>query len=101
MRKGITYLGLDFHKDWIVVSLADAGLRDSQGEVREYGKIANTVRAMGRLAKKLADKGNELKFCYEAGPCGYGIQRHLNRGPLADPRALRVRVLGLPAPPPG
>jgi transposase len=30
------------------------------------------------LATKLAAKGNELRFCYEAGPCGYGIQRQLS-----------------------
>jgi len=71
-------VGLDVHKDTIVVSLADAGLRGSRGEVREYGKIANTAAALERLARKLASNGNELKFCYEAGPCGYGIQRQLS-----------------------
>jgi len=60
------------------VSLADGGIRGSRGEVREYGKIANTAAAMERLARKLAVNGNELKFCYEAGPCGYGIQRQLS-----------------------
>lgn len=79
MRKPITYVGLDVHKDSIVVSLADAGLRGSRGEVREYGRIANTAAAAERLARKLAGKGSELRFCYEAGPCGYGIQRQLSR----------------------
>ena len=78
MRKTITYVGLDVHKDTIIVSLADAGLRGSRGEVREYGKIANTAAAMERLVRKLAANGSELKFCYEAGPCGYGIQRQLS-----------------------
>jgi len=71
-------VGLDVHKDTIVVSLADGGLRGLRGEVREYGKIANTAAAVERLARKLAANGNELKFCYEAGPCGYGIQRQLS-----------------------
>jgi transposase len=78
MRKSITHVGLDVHKDTIVVSLADAGLRGSRGEVREYGKIVNTAAAIERLARKLAATGSELKFCYEAGPCGYGIQRQLS-----------------------
>ena len=78
MRRSITHVGLDVHKDSIVVSLADAGLRGSRGEVREYGKIVNTAAAIERLARKLAAKGNELRFCYEAGPCGYGIQRQLS-----------------------
>jgi transposase len=78
VRKAITYVGLDVHKDWIVVSLAEAGLRGVRGEVREYGKIANTAVALERLARKLAAQGNQLRFCYEAGPCGYGIQRQLS-----------------------
>jgi hypothetical protein len=38
-------VGLDVHKDSIVVSLAEAGLRGSRGEVREYGKIATIFAA--------------------------------------------------------
>ena len=57
----------------------------ARGEVREYGKIANTPTAIERMARKLAAKGNELRFCYEAGPCGYGIQRQLSgMGHLCD-----------------
>jgi transposase len=46
--------------------------------VREYGKIVNTPAAIEKLARKLAAGRKELKFCYEAGPCGYGIQRQLS-----------------------
>ena len=48
------------------------------GEVREYGRIANTPAALQRLVRKLGREGVELRFCYEAGPCGYGIQRQLS-----------------------
>ena len=41
--------------------------------MREYGKIANTPAAVKALAAKLACNGHELRFCYEAGPCGYRI----------------------------
>jgi transposase len=71
----ITYVGLDVHKQGIVVAVAEGGLR---GEVREYGRIANTPAALDRLARKLSGDGVKLRFCYEAGPCGYGIQRHLS-----------------------
>jgi transposase len=74
MEKTITYVGLDVHKDTIAVALAEAGLR---GEVREHGKIPNTPAALKALMTKLAAGKNGLRFCYEAGPCGYGIQRQL------------------------
>jgi transposase len=74
MAKSITYIGLDVHKDTIAVALAETGLR---GEVREYGKIPNTPAAVKTAAAKLARGDSELRFCYEAGPCGYGIQRQL------------------------
>jgi transposase len=71
----ITYVGLDVHKEGIVVAVAEGGLR---GEVREYGRIANTPAALDRLMCKLGGEGVRLRVCYEAGPCGYGIQRHLS-----------------------
>jgi transposase len=75
MADRITYVGLDVHKESIVVAVAVGGLR---GEVREYGRIANTTAALDRLVRKLDREGVRLRFCYEAGPCGYGIQRHLS-----------------------
>jgi transposase len=71
----ITYIGLDVHKEGIAVAVAEGGIR---GEVREHGRIANTPAALDRLARKLGQEGARLRFCYEAGPCGYGIQRHLS-----------------------
>jgi hypothetical protein len=61
-----TYVGLDVHKDGIVVALAEGGL---WGEVRDYGRIANTPAALQRLVRKLGQEGVRLRFCYEAGPC--------------------------------
>src|SRR6476620_3384956 len=75
MAETITYVGLDVHKDTVAVALAAAGKR---GEVREYGTIANTPAALKAVAGKLAKSGATLHFCYEAGPCGYGIQRQLS-----------------------
>jgi transposase len=75
MADRITYVGLDVHKEGIVVAVAAGGLR---GEVREYGRIANTPTALDRLLRKLGGDGVSLRFCYEAGPCGYGIQRQVS-----------------------
>ena len=74
MEQDIIFVGLDVHKDTIVVALAESGRR---GEVRQHGKIANTSANLKGLAGKLSRSGRELRFCYEAGPCGYGIQRQL------------------------
>jgi transposase len=74
MEQSITYVGLDVHKKTVAVALAES---DKRGEVREHGQIANTPEALRKLTNKLARSGRELRFCYEAGPCGYGIQRQL------------------------
>ncbi len=48
-------------------------------EVRFYGTIANTPDTLRSLCRKLSKDGRQLHFCYEAGPCGYGVQRQLTR----------------------
>jgi transposase len=75
MADPIPYGGLDVHKESIVVAVAEGGLR---GAVREYGRIANTATVLERLLRKLGGDGRILRFCYEAGPCSYGIQRRLS-----------------------
>ena len=81
----------------IAVALAEAGKRV---EVREHGKVVNTPAALKTLATKLARNGCSLRFCYEAGPCGYGIQRQLSEaghecvvvGPSLIPRKAGERI---------
>lgn len=75
MVECITYVGLDVHKADVVVAVAEGGVR---GDVRDYGRIASTPVALDRLVRKLCREGVTLRLCYEAGPCGYGIQRQLS-----------------------
>ena len=56
------------------MAIADAG---RTGEIRYIGEIANTPEATRKLVAKLAAKYDELHFCYEAGPTGYGLHRCL------------------------
>lgn len=74
MKKSITFVGLDVHKNSIAVAIADAG---RNAEVRNYGIIGGTLDDLDRLVKKLSTPDRELHFVYEAGPCGYEIFRSL------------------------
>src|SRR5258707_3668479 len=71
--KKILYVGLDVNKESIVGATAPEG--DTAAEL--YGKIGGTLEALDKLIKKLSKPGLELRFVYEAGPCGYVIYRHL------------------------
>ena len=76
MKKNITFIGLDVHKDTIDVALADAG-RD--GDIRFYGTIGGDLESLYKVIRKLQSKGTERRFVYEAGPCGYDIYRSLTK----------------------
>jgi transposase len=75
MNKKVHYIGLDVHKETIAVAIAPEG----SGEVRNYGIIGGTLDALDKLIRKLQQPGIELRFVYEAGPCGYVIYRHLKK----------------------
>ncbi len=73
MKKIVHYLGLDVHKETIAVAIAPQNTR----EVRSYGVIGGTLDAIDKLLKKLSVQNIELRFVYEAGPCGFVIHRYL------------------------
>jgi transposase len=73
--KKVLYVGLDVHKDSIVVATAPQG--DTEAQL--YGKIGGTLEALDKLIKKMDKPDLELRFVYEAGPCGYVIYRHLKK----------------------
>jgi len=81
MRKKILYIGLDVHKKTIDAAVATGR---SNGKVRSYGKINSSLDALDKLIAKLQGPGVELRFVYEAGPCGYQIHRHLSSNQNLD-----------------
>jgi len=69
-----TYVAFDNSKETLAVAIADG---DARGEVRFWGTIANRAEAVRKLVARLAAKHPALSFCYEAGPCGYGLYRQI------------------------
>jgi transposase len=69
-----TYVAMDTHKKTISIALAEAGGR---GETRFIGEIPSRPDAVSKMVDRLAKKYSKLAFCYEAGPCGYGLYRQI------------------------
>jgi transposase len=77
MEQSTRFVGLDVHKDTIVVAVTATG---EVGKATAYGTFPNTAAGLEKLVKRLRQAGNgAIKFCYEAGPCGYGVHRTLTR----------------------
>ena len=73
MTECSAYVGLDVHKDTIAVAVALPGRA-----VPAYrGEIKHQRRSLERLIRRLSPNGEVLSFCYEAGPCGYGLYREI------------------------
>jgi hypothetical protein len=89
----IVFVGLDVSKDRHAVAIAEGG-RD--GELRYLGEIGSDDASIRRLMKRLARPGVELRFCYEAGPTGYGLKRRGGnfKNPSCSPFALREKRVG-------
>ena len=68
------FVGIDTSKLRNAVAIAEAG---RAGEVRYLGEIDTRARPRREAGAGLASKYRKLTFCYEAGPCGYGLQRQI------------------------
>ena len=73
MKDSITFVGLDAHKAGINVAV----LLPGQTKPLEW-QVANEKAAVRRMWRKLQRLApGEARLCYEAGPCGYALQRWL------------------------
>jgi transposase len=68
------FVGLDVHKATVAVAVAE---ELCGAEIRQLGTFPNRADQIAKLAERLAREGRRLSFCYEAGPCGYGLYRQL------------------------
>ena len=84
--EGISFAGLDVHKKSINVALLKPRARKPM-----QWQQANDARSVKRLVRKLKREGGKnVRCCYEAGPCGFGLQRTL-RSRASSARSSRRR----------
>lgn len=69
-----TWVGLDVHQETIAVAVA----RSNQQPATSIGVIPNTPEAVRKLMRRLNSAADTLEVWYEAGPCGYVVQRQLS-----------------------
>jgi transposase len=73
VKNSITFVGLDAHKKLIVVAMLLPGSTEPI-----VWQIPNEAGALRRMAKRiLREASGAVRVCYEAGPCGYSLQRTL------------------------
>jgi transposase len=72
MKRTTLVVGMDVHKESISVSVLEAGRKEARPTVKLRNDATELKRLFGRLKKE-----GEVKACYEAGSCGYEVQRVL------------------------
>src|SRR6201995_1049268 len=77
MEQATRFIGMDVHKDTTVGGVPAPG---EVGRATAYGTFPTPAASLETLVKRLRQAGDgPIKFCYEAGPCGYGVHRSLTR----------------------
>ena len=73
MKDVITYVGMDAHKKDLFIAML---IGDSTMPVT--WQLPNESSAVRRLVRKLErEASGPVRVCYEAGPCGYALQRQM------------------------
>ena len=73
MENNITYIAMDTHKKEHKIALHYPG----QQEI-ETNTVRNTAPEISRMVKKILKKApGEVRFCYEAGICGFSLKRRI------------------------
>ncbi len=73
MNASVIYVGMDVHKDSIVIALA----REGREEAVTWQTIPYDGVKLRKVLKSLIKNGEILRVCYEAGPTGFGLCRRL------------------------
>jgi transposase len=71
-----TYVGVDAHQKQLHIAMLKPGANEP-----ERWQVVHETASVRRLAKKLGTVTNgDVVVCYEAGPCGFALQRELQAG---------------------
>ncbi len=71
MPNSTRFVGCDVHRDTIAIAVAPP-----EGPVERVTELPNHLPKLRKFFEKLVAEG-PVKVCYEAGPCGYVLQRAL------------------------
>ena len=72
MADAISHVGLDVHQEEIAVALLQPG-----GHQPEEFRVGGDARGVRKLIRRLRKHEGSVECAYEAGPCGYALQRQL------------------------
>jgi transposase len=73
MKESITYVALDTHKKEHQVAMLLAG----EDQIRQW-RVLNRKQDIHRMVKRIQKQARGvIQCCYEAGPCGFDLQRRL------------------------
>jgi transposase len=75
MNASVIYVGMDVHKDTIVLAVA----REGREEAETWQTIPYDGVKLRKVLKSLSKNGEVLRVCYEAGPTGFGLCRSLRK----------------------
>jgi len=79
MKKRSMFVSMDVHQHSIDLTIAESG---HDGAVTHFAAIGGDLAALDGAVATLRQRGAERYLVYEAGPCGYGIYRHLRQAGL-------------------
>jgi transposase len=66
------YVEIDVAQSRNAIAVAEG---ERGGEVRDHGEVDASPDSMRRTVRRITSNYDQVQFCYEAGPTGYGLHR--------------------------